>query len=285
MPEDQEFNVDGLTYAARVWGPQHGQPVLALHGWMDHADSFGRLAPLLPECRIVALDLSGQGLSSLRAPHATYNIWDDLPQLVAVLDQLGWDKPVVLGHSRGAIIGALLAAAVPDRVGALVALDALVPEPRSTSFADTLGQFVTQSRQHMARGPRVFADTAEYAARRHAQGASEETATALAPRALRQTDDGFVLRGDRRLFASSAVKLTREDAMDVLRAIRCPVLNVWASDGIAAHRSAVAELADWAAKTMAAYTSVTVPGDHHVHLSATGAPLVAAQITRFLAQM
>ena len=44
---------------------------------------------------------------------------------VAVMDSLGWQKPVVIGHSWGGHLALHLAAAHPERIGALVILDAL----------------------------------------------------------------------------------------------------------------------------------------------------------------
>lgn len=33
----------------RVWGPDHGRPVLCLHGWADNCGTFNTLIPLLPK--------------------------------------------------------------------------------------------------------------------------------------------------------------------------------------------------------------------------------------------
>ena len=44
---------------------------------------------------------------------------------VAVIDALGWQKPIVIGHSWGGHLALHLAAAHPERIGALVILDAL----------------------------------------------------------------------------------------------------------------------------------------------------------------
>ncbi|GAA4224819.1 pimeloyl-ACP methyl ester carboxylesterase [Sagittula marina] len=280
---DAEWTVDGLTYAGRMWGPEDGTPVLALHGWMDHADSFSILAPRLTGCRVVALDLSGQGLSAHRAAHATYNIWDDLPQIAGILDRLGWVQPVLMGHSRGANIAALFAAAQPDRVRALVSLDALAPEPTQVGFAETLGKFVTDVRAQSSRSPRTFETADAYAARRAAQGNSAATSQALAARALQAVDGGYQLRGDRRLFASSAVKLTQTDVEDVLRNLRCPVLNIMARDGICT-RPALAALLTQAADLIGDYTRLDLDGDHHFHLDPTVAPHLAEAILTFLDQ-
>lgn len=279
---DCAFDVDGLRLAGLTAGPEDGTPVLMLHGWMDHAGSFSELAPRLEGCRCVALDLSGQGLSDHRAAHATYNIWDDLPQIAGVLDRLGWADCVVVGHSRGAIIGALMAAAMPDRVRALVALDALVPEPTDKSAALTLRAFVEQTKKQMARDSRTFATLGEYVARRAAQGNSESVALALADRALEAVDGGYRLRADPRLFASSAMKLDQTDAEDVMRAIACPVLNLWGTEGILRQRPTLQDLAKLAPRLIARYEAEEIAGDHHFHMDAVGADHAALHIAAFL---
>lgn len=283
MAEAMTWDVDGLRLAGLGWGPLDGVPVLALHGWMDHAESFAVLAPLLTGCRVVALDLSGQGLSAHRAAHATYNIWDDLPQIAGVLDALGWETCVLLGHSRGANVAALMAAALPERVRALVSLDSLVPEPYEGTVVDSLRAFVLEVREQGARPPRAFATREDYAARRAAQGNSAAVSQALAGRALAEGPEGFAMRADRRLFASSAMKLDARAIDAVLCAIRCPVLNLWAEGGLRATRPKVEASVQLAKERVSDYRAVTLPGDHHFHMDAANAALIAAEISAFLA--
>ncbi|HNL32158.1 MAG TPA: alpha/beta fold hydrolase, partial [Pseudomonadales bacterium] len=114
--EELEFDLGTLRIAAKGWGEHDATPLLALHGWLDNAASFDRLAPLLPHLRLVALDMPGHGLSSHRPAGCRSHIWDDLPELLQCADQLGWQRFHLLGHSRGAGIATLLAAAVPERV-------------------------------------------------------------------------------------------------------------------------------------------------------------------------
>ena len=280
-PRECRWEVEGLPLAGLSWGPAEGAPVLMLHGWMDHAASFAQLAPHLAGCHVVALDLSGQGLSGHRAAHATYNIWDDLPQIAGLLDLLRWERCLLVGHSRGANIGALFAAAQPDRVQALVALDSLVPVPTEESPVSTLRAFIDETSAAKARPPRTFATRQAYVERRVAQGNSLAVSEALADRALEQGPDGFRMRADPRLFASSAVKLTQADVEAVLQAIQCPVLNVWARGGIRSARPDFDALIRRCAGLIRRYETLELAGDHHFHLDPATAAQIAAAILAF----
>ena len=113
MIESIRFQIDGLTVQGLCFGPTDGIPVLALHGWLDNAASFTRLGPLLSGCRIVAIDQRGHGLTDhLNRP---YHIWDGVPDVIGVLDALGWDQAILLGHSMGAAVATLVGSAYPDQ--------------------------------------------------------------------------------------------------------------------------------------------------------------------------
>ena len=61
--EEVRLSLGHIELAAHLFGPADGLPVIALHGWLDNANSFSRLAPQLKGLRIVALDLAGHGYS------------------------------------------------------------------------------------------------------------------------------------------------------------------------------------------------------------------------------
>lgn len=54
----------------------------------------------------------------------------EVADAMSVIDALGWDKPVVIGHSWGGYLAMHLAVAHPDAIGALVIIDALGPDDR-----------------------------------------------------------------------------------------------------------------------------------------------------------
>ena len=66
---ERTFENNGIQLAAKEWGRSGYQPVIALHGWLDNANSFDRMLPGMEHLHIIALDLAGHGRKPLR--HAT----------------------------------------------------------------------------------------------------------------------------------------------------------------------------------------------------------------------
>ena len=282
QPETVKLTVDGLTYGGLAFGLSDAPPLLALHGWQDNANSFRQLAQALPDFRLVALDLSGHGLSDHRSADATYQIWDDLPQLVGILDALGWDRCTLLGHSRGAIISTLLAAALPERVSALITLDSMLPAPtRDDDFVTTLRAFLKDRAKLLHRPPRHFASEKAFVERRSLRGEPPLVSAALAERALHPCEEGLAYRNDPRHNGASAVKLNEQQCNAVLRCLSMPVLNIWATprhgmeQAAARQRSAIA-------RHVANFTTVDIPGHHHWHMEEAPAKEIALAIREFL---
>ena len=71
--QEREFTALGAQLSGKLWGSDGGQPVLALHGWMDNAGSFDMLAPLLDQYQILAIDSIGHGRSEHFPDGHVYN--------------------------------------------------------------------------------------------------------------------------------------------------------------------------------------------------------------------
>lgn len=260
---DGEIVVRAQRLAYREWGDAEGQPVLALHGWLDNAASFDALGPRLAGRRVIAVDLPGHGLSDHRPAQGTYNIWDDLPDLSWATRELGLERFALIGHSRGAVIATLLAAVEPDRVSSLVLLDGMLPP--SFDPANTVRQLSDFAHDYGRREPgpgREFATVEEaVAARCHATGIDARAASMLVPRSLRASEAGFRWRTDPRLRYASALKLGREHVRNVLGSLAQPGLLIAASGGMA-QRLEQSEVVDW-------YRGLVVErveGCHHCHM-------------------
>jgi pimeloyl-ACP methyl ester carboxylesterase len=104
-------------------GAREGRPLLLLHEMGGTLESWLPVLPHLPQQRrIVLCDMRGAGGSEkIRAPASIDTFADDL---VALLTHLGLTEPVdVAGVAIGGCLGLRIAAAHPDRVHRLVAIN------------------------------------------------------------------------------------------------------------------------------------------------------------------
>ena len=97
----------GLQLHVREWGPADRPPILFIHGWSQNHLCWDKQyqSALRDEFRLVAYDLRGHGMSQapLESEHYTdAKLWAD--DLAAIIDQLGLDRPVLVGWSYGAFV-------------------------------------------------------------------------------------------------------------------------------------------------------------------------------------
>ena len=97
-------------------------PLVCLHGITAQHRAFNAPARHLgPSRGLVGVDLRGRGDSD--KPESGYGLATHAADVVRVLDHLGLEDAVLLGHSMGAFVAMKTALAYPDRVRALVLLD------------------------------------------------------------------------------------------------------------------------------------------------------------------
>ena len=100
-------------------GSGEGAPLVLLHQIPRSVDEFKEVLPLLAKHRrTIALDTPGYGCSDPVEGQPT--VADYARAVVDVLDALGVDKAVFVGHHTGAIVATELAAAYPERVDRVV---------------------------------------------------------------------------------------------------------------------------------------------------------------------
>lgn len=148
----------------------HGPPIVFLHsGWGYRVYPFDRGTDAFAASRrMVAPDRVGYGRSTPIDTLPTDFHMRAMKETRAVIDALDLERPVVWGHSDGAIIALLLALDAPDRIGAAIveATHFYKTKPRSRPFFETLianprSVGPTTSRQleedHGPEWPRVLA--------------------------------------------------------------------------------------------------------------------------------
>lgn len=267
--------------AALVWGEATAPTWLALHGWLDNAASFSRLAPLLVKrlgIRIVAIDFAGHGKSQPLPAGVDYAIWDYLHDVLDALDELELDQTTLLTHSMGAGVGSLLAAALPEKVERLILIDGL--GPLSTPAEEMPGQLrkgLLGHRRRPSRSPR-YADIESAVAARGAGGVMSLEADTVRPLVLRNTEPlaggGVQWCTDGRLMRPSLVRFTPAQVLATLASIHAPVLLIEADAGVLVEREGVGQ----AQAAIAQLTRQVLPGGHHLHLDPATVDAVANAI-------
>jgi pimeloyl-ACP methyl ester carboxylesterase len=118
-----------LTVARAGLSPEAGGTfVLVLHGMtschMAYRTVARELCAIAPVC-VLAPDLRGRGRSAhLPEP---YGMAAHVADLIAVLDHVGADRVMVVGHSMGCNVAERFAADHPERAAAVVLLDSGLP--------------------------------------------------------------------------------------------------------------------------------------------------------------
>ncbi len=272
-----DLEIPHLHLAAREWGPVDGRPVLALHGWLDNAASFDRLAPLLPDLHVVALDLAGHGRSQHRPPGANHHFIDWVPEIAAAADALGWDQFSLLGHSMGAGLSSLMPAIFPERVQRMVLLEGAGPLSATAGRApEQFASALADEKKLNDSNARVFPDlSTAVVARARDTELDLESSRLLVERGTKRVDGGIRFTHDPRLKTRSRIRFTEKQVRAFLSAISCPVLVVRALEGwpfpediVKARMAMIPDL-----------EQVEVEGGHHVHL--THPERVAPVINRF----
>lgn len=274
---ERRFELDNIEICAQEWGEPGGIPVLALHGWLDNAASFDVLAPQLKNLHLIALDCAGHGLSGHRS---SYNIWEDVGEVYAIADSLGWEQFALMGHSRGAIISALAAGTFPERITHLAMLDGMMP---STSPADQaaeqLARSIVELRRHRQRGFAIYPDveSAVMVRQRSEIPISEDAAQLLIRRGLKAVEGGYTWRSDPQLKAASAFKLSDEHMDSFLQRITAAMLLVLAEQGIPRLTQRHHEIVKRYPKIRLEWLS----GNHHLHMEAEPAAELATMLNQF----
>jgi pimeloyl-ACP methyl ester carboxylesterase len=280
--EEVRLSLPHIELSAHVFGPEDGKPVIALHGWLDNAMSFARLAPKLDGLRIIALDFAGHGHSDHRPAGAHYQLWDYAYDVLLVAEQFGWQRFSLLGHSMGAIVSVLLAGSMPERIERLALIDGLIPFTGEAEAAPAkLGSALREQLALAGKRKPVYekVEQAVKARMKGVGGVSLEAAQLLAQRGLMPVPGGFTWRTDSRLTLPSPLRFTQAHTDVFVRSVACPACLVVAEGGMLhAQPQVVSSLEGTPIKVE------RLVGGHHLHLDdEAGAQTVADCFNRFFA--
>ena len=268
--------VRGLELCVCEWGPENGKLVVCVHGTRDHGASWeGVAAALVDEgYRVVAPDLRGHGRSGHGASSSQYHLRDFAGDLAQIVQELGSQPIVLMGHSLGSIIAVLYANAHPRRVERLILV-----EPPLSPMAEDAQSFA----QQMAANLRAADELRQHAIMPDLDSAAErlrhltpalpiETALRRARRLTRPQGDGVVWRWDARFDGQTQLDalfagLHRTEFLAMLAGIEAPLTVVY---GDASGWISPAEKAQ-IQSVCPHLRPVVLAGGHNVHLDAPAA--------------
>lgn len=120
-PEMIRTRGDGVDIQAARWRGE-GRTVFCVHGLTANCRCWDTMAAALaPRFELVAPDLRGRGLSEM--PAQGYDVEQHVRDIAAVIENLGIRRPVVMGHSLGALIALAYATRRPEQTAGLVLID------------------------------------------------------------------------------------------------------------------------------------------------------------------
>ena len=122
----RQINAGLLNVGYAEVGPPRGRAVLLLHGWPYDIHSYVEVAPLLSAqgYRVIVPYLRGYGTTHFLSGDSLRNGQPAAlaVDLVALMDALEVEKPIIAGFDWGARTAAIVAALWPDRCRALVSV-------------------------------------------------------------------------------------------------------------------------------------------------------------------
>jgi pimeloyl-ACP methyl ester carboxylesterase len=212
------------------WG-DNGKPNLILvHGGMDHARSWDRIAEaFLDDFRVLAPDLRGHGDSNW-APGAMYNIAEYILDLSALADIVGRFPIYFIGHSLGAAIVLQYAGIYPERAKRVVAIEGIAPPPGYSTprpAHERMKDWIEAMRDYEKRASHRYPSLEAAYERMHKANPylSDEMARHLTLYGSNWNADGTLTwKFDNFVRAFSPYVFKMDDAREIWNQIQCPVL-------------------------------------------------------------
>jgi pimeloyl-ACP methyl ester carboxylesterase len=202
-----------------------GRPLLLVHGFTGAKEDFTDWLDPLAELgwHAVAPDLRGHGESSHPTEESSYSLDAFVTDLLGLVDALGWDRCVLLGHSMGGMVAQTAILRAPERFDGLVLMDTSHRSLRVDLGLVELGVAIARTE-----------GIAAVMAAQDALGSEDDALGTPAHERLLATRPGYREFGQRKMLASSPAMYVSmltvltdpdgHDRLDALAAVAVPTL-------------------------------------------------------------
>ena len=281
-PINRTIKTDRISLAALEWGNPKGAPVVAIHGWLDNAASFNRLAKSLDlsTIRLIAIDLPGHGYSEHRGEGQIYHLLEYVVDVVGALKALDLKSSVLLGHSLGGIVALLASVAVPTKISKLILLDSFGPMvDKEEDVALQLKKAISKICLTESRSQTLY-QSIDDAVEVRLGGfgkISREAARVLLERGLTKQSGGYTWSTDSRLKEPSLMRLSESQVEGFMKNIQCSTCLIAGTEGYVPIEAAKNPRLGYVSNLEIHQVS----GHHHFHMDGD-VDLTAKIINRFL---
>lgn len=254
-------------------------PLVFVHGWLDNAASFELIASFLDEYEIYLVELSGHGKSDHIGADAHYHLVDWVYEFKLVVKQLELDKFSLIGHSLGGILASIYSTLEQDKIDKLILLESAgafvqpnqdLVENLKAAFTsrDQLAIKTSHSEKNKLRPISLLPSLID--SRCKVGDFNQEIASILIERNIERKDAFFIWRSDARLKTLSPIRLSEEQAVELVSHIHVPCLIILGETGF----KSISEDLERRQAYFNNMQHTQVPGGHHFHLEH---PELAAQ--------
>ncbi len=232
-PKSRSLDVRGLKIHYLEWNERTEEPLILIHGFLDHARSWEPFVASLQKKSqkpiwIVAPDCRGHGDSGWVGAGGYYHFPDYLFDLDSLIDALAVPSVTLMGHSMGGTISFLYTGTYPQRVEKLILVEGI--GPLGSKFSDAplrMEKWIAEVQVQRQKGNREYSAPEEAAKRlqRKSPRLSSELALHLARCGMKKKDNGkWVWKFDPLHRTTAPQPFYSGQALEFFRRIECPVL-------------------------------------------------------------
>lgn len=253
-----------INLAGLESGPHSFPQLLALHGWLDNAESFAPLNQHLDSFHRYFLDFPGHGHSGHRPTGCWYYFTEYVADVVAFIERKNLQNLHLVGHSMGGYVAQLVASICPERVSKLTLIEAFgLYISKEGDVVDHLAKAIFDRNRLAKKTAPEYPDSERLVKLRADKSElSEDLARLIIERNLQPMGAGVGWRIDPRVRLASPIRFTEANATDMLKHIVCPVQVILGDTG---HEDLRKALAAWR-KYVPQLQVHTLVGGHHVHM-------------------
>jgi pimeloyl-ACP methyl ester carboxylesterase len=224
MQRNGRVNSGDVSIFYRAFGARGRTPILLMHGanYFDSYDWIGVAEALATDREVASFDKRGFGETGW-SPSKDYSVDANMGDILAVLTELKWERPIIAGHSASGRLTISFAANFPDKISRLVVVDSGLAREEGGARSPT------------GNPPLVF-DTVEAAMAHFAKLSNppriaHDRERALA--ALVKVEKGYMLKRDPDFQntnpqgeGANLPQRARRDVWQELSAVKCPIMIV-----------------------------------------------------------